>query len=145
MPTIRWVADCTTILRSDSKIDWRRLLQLARDLHVSIPLWYGLTYLKDTFHAAIPENVLQALKDIPASGSERLYYYKLACPFESSPLLDRIRILYWRHLHTTARGGVIRRYFTGFLPFLQFHWGLQSPWLVAPHVFRRARGRILGS
>ena len=145
IPAVRWVADCMTILRSSSEIDWGRLFHLARDLHVSIPLSYGLTYLKDTFHAAIPETLLQSLKNVPASGSERLYYYRLACPLEGSPPLDRLRILYWRYLHTTARGGVFRRYFAGFLPFLQFHWGLRSPWLVAPHVFRRARGRILGS
>jgi hypothetical protein len=143
VPPIRWVADCMTILRSGHEIDWRRLLDLARDTHVTVPLAYGLTYLKDTFNAPVPEDLLRPLKDTPVSGTERLYYYRLACPGEVRAPLDRLRCLYWRYLHTTARGGIFHRYFAGFLPFLQFYWGLGSPWLVAPYIIGRARGRFV--
>ncbi len=145
IPRIRWVADCLTILRSGAEIEWLRLLQLARDIHVSIPLARGLEYLKHTFDAAIPEDVPRSLKSIPASRSERLYYYRAACPRDVGGALDQFRGMYWRYLHTTARGGVFRRYFLGFLPFLQLHWRLSNPWRLAPQAYRWARLHIIGS
>ncbi len=145
VPHVRWVADCMAILRSGAEIEWDRLLRIARDIHVTIPLLHGLEYLEDTFGAPIPQDVLTSVKSAPASRSEQLYYYRLACPGEVRGPLDKFRSIYWRYLHTTARGGLLRRYVLGFPRFLQLHWGLANAWGLAPQAYRWARLQISGS
>jgi hypothetical protein len=70
---IRWIADAMAIFRT-SEIDWGRLVKLARDLHVTIPLAYSLSLLRDTFPAPIPAEVIGELDQTPVDKKESRYF-----------------------------------------------------------------------
>jgi hypothetical protein len=57
---IRWIADAITVLRTSS-IDWNRVLHVARELRVTVPLSLTLSFLNETFRADIPGDVLGEL------------------------------------------------------------------------------------
>jgi hypothetical protein len=58
----RWVADAFTILESSpGAIDWQRLLAHAVDRRVAPHLHMALSYLRDTFAAAVPSRVIESL------------------------------------------------------------------------------------
>jgi len=72
----RWVADAMMILRSsESTIDWQLIIQLARDLEVSIVLHEAFKYLNATFQAGIPDAVIAELEAGPVSRLERAAFY----------------------------------------------------------------------
>jgi hypothetical protein len=77
---IRWIADACTVLRT-SQIDWNRLLRLATDLQVTIPLRATLAFLKETFAPAIPQAIIDELAWVRVSTLERRYFKRL-CSFE---------------------------------------------------------------
>jgi len=74
---IRWVADAMTILRNNP-INWTRLLNLAKELHVTIPLGSSLSFLRAAFPAPIPEDVVEDLKAAPSDQAEQRYFETLA-------------------------------------------------------------------
>jgi len=76
LPPIRWIADAVTILRT-APIDWARLTSLAIDLHVTLPLATSLHFLRTTFPAPIPEEVVEALEAVPVDDAERRYFETL--------------------------------------------------------------------
>jgi len=75
-PPIRWIADAVIILRSSS-VDWTRLVSLARELRVTIPLGDCLSFLRATFSAPVPEEVVDELKAVVVDQSERRYFETL--------------------------------------------------------------------
>jgi len=76
MPPIRWIADAVTILRT-SQIEWASLVDLARDLHVTIPLGATLSFLRATFPTPIPEDAVEKLKAEQIDHAERRYFERL--------------------------------------------------------------------
>ena len=76
LPPIRWVADGITILRT-SQINWTRLLSLAKELHITIPLGVSLSFLREAFPAPIPEDVIADLTAAPFDQAERRYFETL--------------------------------------------------------------------
>lgn len=77
LPPIRWVADALTILRTNP-INWTRLLGLAKQLHVTIPLGASLSFLREAFPEPIPQNVVEDLQAAPIDQAERRYFETLA-------------------------------------------------------------------
>ena len=78
-PTMRWIADAMAILRSSKgAIDWRGLLAEAGERRVLLRLIMGLSYLRRTLGAPIPDTALELLRSRPHSGLERLEYRILA-------------------------------------------------------------------
>jgi len=73
---IRWIADAVTILRT-SQMDWTRLVNLARNLHVTIPLAASLSFLRATFPTPIPEDVIGELGKVEVDHKERRYFETL--------------------------------------------------------------------
>jgi hypothetical protein len=73
---IRWIADAITILRT-SEIEWTQLVNLATDLHLTVPLSASLSFLRATFPAPIPEGVLAELAATPVDRAERRYFNTL--------------------------------------------------------------------
>jgi len=76
LPPIRWVADAVIVLRS-SEVDWTRLLTLAKELHVTLPLSACLSFLRARFSAPIPEEVVGQLEAIVVDHAERRYFETL--------------------------------------------------------------------
>ena len=73
---IRWIADAITVLRT-SQIDWRRLENLAQQLHITAPLGGSLAFLRASFQAAIPDDVIEQLLSFDVHRSDRRYFEQL--------------------------------------------------------------------
>ncbi len=76
LPPLRWIADAMIILRT-SPMDWTRLVNLARELHVTLPLGASLSFLRTTFPAPIPNQVVEELQAVAVDRAERRYYVTL--------------------------------------------------------------------
>jgi len=74
---IRWIADAVTILRS-SEMDWNRILELARILQLSMPLWLTLSFVGQNFRVAIPPHVLEQLSFSRVAKSDQRYFRRVA-------------------------------------------------------------------
>ena len=72
-PTVRWVADAMTILRSsEDAIDWVGLEREATRLQVVLRLRSGLEYLEERMDAPIPYRALTRLRGTRAASIEHL-------------------------------------------------------------------------
>ncbi len=73
IPLIRWIADAMTILKhSEKEMDWERLVGLAREARICIPLSLALQFLIDQFDAPIPRKAVEQLRAISPIRLERL-------------------------------------------------------------------------
>src|SRR3972149_871099 len=62
VPPLRWIADAMVILNvSYSEVEWTRLIAQAKKRRLTFPLRHALTYLRDSFGAAIPSHVLMEM------------------------------------------------------------------------------------
>lgn len=64
----RWLDLMVLLRRSAQPLDWSRLLQLAQEHQLQLPLWYALTYLQVFYGADVP--ILDALR--PLDGERQL-------------------------------------------------------------------------
>ncbi|HPE48452.1 MAG TPA: nucleotidyltransferase family protein [Hyphomonas sp.] len=73
MPPLRWIADAMMVLRkSGNEIDWNEIGDLAESRQVTHRARLGLQYLKASFHAPVPEGLIERLKTCPESLVERV-------------------------------------------------------------------------
>jgi len=79
MPSIRWIADALTILRT-ATIDWDRLLRVAVDLQVTIPCTEALDFLNREFDAGVPFHVVDSLAACPVSPAGTRFFRRMADP-----------------------------------------------------------------
>ncbi len=79
MPSIRWIADAVTILRT-STIDWNRLLRVAADLRVTVPCIEAFDFLNHEFDADVPVDFIGKLAACPVSASEARYFRRMSDP-----------------------------------------------------------------
>ena len=79
MPSIRWIADAVTILRT-STIDWDRMLRMAGDLRVTVPCMDALAFLNREFDAGVPEETISRMVARRVGGSETRYFQRMANP-----------------------------------------------------------------
>jgi hypothetical protein len=70
---IRWVADAMTVLRTSS-VDWQRVVYIARELRVTLPLGLTLSFLKESFQAEVPEDILEEFTASSGRGEDRRYF-----------------------------------------------------------------------
>ncbi len=130
VPPIRWVADAITIMRT-SDIDWQRLLHLARELRLALPLRDAFRYLAKEFGAAVPHDVLAALDTLPSDRTDRLQYARSQEVKLQTPR-DTLLAVYGEYRRTAYGQSRVARAF-GFLKYLQFYWRLDKFWKVAPY------------
>lgn len=121
-PPIRWVADAMAILRNDEHaIDWQRFSEQVKKFKVVLKTKEAFNYLKLTFNAPIPDNVLQFLNSAPLTLSE-----KRICKFDKknpdtipdsfSGKLYHLFVVYLRQSNRRTQIGQL----TGFLKYLHF-------------------------
>jgi hypothetical protein len=78
----RWVIDAAMLLKgTDSIIDWNALMERAEQTRLLVPLRDALTYLRQEFDAAVPDDVLQRAWGVPATPQDRTRYEKLLAGF----------------------------------------------------------------
>lgn len=101
VPSIRWIADAVWILNADyANINWQRLISQAEKRRLTIlPLFYGLSYLRDTFDMAIPDWLLTKLKEHEVTDIERKLFN---AAMNKSTLLGRLPYHWYLHLFHLA-------------------------------------------
>jgi Uncharacterised nucleotidyltransferase len=153
IPRTRWIVDAVTLLRDSKSIKWRRLVDLAEQLHYTLRLGTALSYVASTFprQICIPEEVIQFLLNRDHSVEEiREYQERVGLSpngQEYPPSIDmlfthyqRFRVTYYCRLRSVPLNGSWLQEIRAFASFLRISWGLPNLWLVfviAP--FRAAR------
>ena len=75
MPPIRWISDSMAIMRSAGEtMDWDLVLEQAGRRRLLLRFGRGLRYLRDTFDAPVPDDVIRRLAACRPSYSERMEY-----------------------------------------------------------------------
>lgn len=130
-PACRWIADAITLIRDDGiRVDWNRLLNLARRHHLTLPMRDTLTYLRDTLHSPIPPGVLDGLRRTPVSQGERATYGVRIRHHDVLGPMWAISAFYLEYCARLPDGvGPFRRVI-GFPRFLQRAWRADHLWYV---------------
>jgi len=127
VPPFRWVADAMTVLRSSqSGIEWNRLITLAKEYRLVLPVRDGLNYLRDKLDAPIPETILQTILNMPTSKLERIEYSYKTENYEQKPL-GYIPIIWFDYLRLSGDKTLLVK-LIGFVKYLQSFWGAKSLW-----------------
>jgi hypothetical protein len=141
---LRWVADAAIIFDRDAdRIDWDRLIRHAQQRRLILAARDTLTYLRDKFHAPVPQDVLSELRRTPVAVNDRLEYRARTSPPGNFPSLRKIYFGYRRHRALVPTGGGNPM---GFVRYLQARWGVSSLWKLpitgSGLVFASLRGRF---
>lgn len=149
-PAFRWIADVAAIQRrAGSRVDWCRVVELARRYRTVLRVRSALRYLVDRIGLELPAAPIEALDRIAPTRLERV---EAALRLRSRDRVARRRLGtlglviadYWRY-----RAGAPRLAALGRLPhYLYFRWRIRgAPGLPGPlrGAARRARALILGS
>jgi hypothetical protein len=150
IPPTRWIVDAVTLLRDSKSIKWRRLVDLAEQLHYTLRLGTALSYVASTFprQTCIPEEVIQFLLNRDHSAEEIGEYQERMGLSPNGPEYppsmfthyQRFRFTYYCRLRSVPLNGSWLQEIRAFASFLRISWGLPNLWLVfviAP--FRAAR------
>jgi hypothetical protein len=136
---IRWVADAyKTIEAAGAELDWPRLVAMAIEGRLTLPLHDAISYLADELEAPVPAGTLRELAAAPVSGGERRAHEALARPPSSRRSLAMLWWFWERHRAQAALDGT-RSTPVGLLRHLQRFWGLERPSQVPGY----AAGRLL--
>lgn len=119
--TPAWEQDLRLLLLRET-IDWTAVTRKARQYSLSVPLLYGLTYLRHRMPTLpIPESALQALT--PAGCFERSLYWLLQRLVTAQPIPELGHFLIWL---TRPAGGTwpsLRQIFIPSSAFLGYRYG----------------------
>jgi hypothetical protein len=134
--TIRWVADSLMILKSETKIDWDRLVEQTNQRRLMVPVRHALTYLREKFHAPVPAEVLENL-DPPSRSEIAEFDYKTENHAQKT--LGNLPLLWYSYGRISNKNANV----IGFTNFLQQFWGLKSRWQLPFHILRRLTQKLL--
>ncbi len=138
-PSIRWVADTMMILKSETEIDWNRLIEQTNQRRLMLPVRHALTYLREKFHAPVPPKVLEAL--LPPSKTEFCEFrYKTEDHLQK--LLGNLPLLWYSYVRNTNTMSTAAK-LLGFIIFLQQFWGLKSRWVIPFHMLKRLAQKLV--
>jgi putative nucleotidyltransferase-like protein len=145
VPTIRWIPDAMTILRSAGvRVDWDRVVEQAARRRLLLRFGRGLCYLRERFDATVPDDVVARLRAHRPSHVERMEYHYLGLGVEEQA---RVTFGYYPFLMVDylrfATGRSPLRQVLGFPGYLSYRFGLDSRsqllGLVLRHALRKAR------
>lgn len=132
--SFRWIADAMAVLNAPSvQINWERLLRLAHDRRLALPVSDALVYLHQQMDAPVPDEVLEEFARIKLAPGELREYRVLS----SKPvLLGRwLRLLAnFRRIAPLEYKSFTWRRFRLFMRYLQYVWEVDKIWQV-PFVF----------
>ncbi len=118
-PSVRWVADAVTLLRTSPELDWDAFVAAAIRRQTTLAALELLTYLHGRFDVSIPDRVLSHLRQHPVPNWVRRAYRRAV----SRPTL----LTGWSELcYLRDRHRILRREFPGSCPrgFLRFLCGI---------------------
>jgi hypothetical protein len=130
---LRWVADALTLMRG-SAIDWSRVVALAEDRRMVLPVRLALSFLRRELDAAVPAEVLERLAARTLPLVDRLEHeHNLS---ERPFTLGKVALRLWcRHRRSTSLGGW--PLLATFPNFLRRTYAIESPWQLPAFVLRR--------
>lgn len=119
--TPAWKQDMRLLLLHES-IEWTALTRKARQYSLSIPLLYGLTYLRHRMPTLpIPESFLQSLA--PGGGSDRVLYWLLQRLVTTQPIPELGHFLIWLTRPAGKKWSWLRRTVIPSKMFLEYRYG----------------------
>ncbi len=142
-PPIRWIADSMTILNSpDTDIDWTRLMDQSRKHGVVLHIKTALLYLQSTYHASIPQSVIDSFQTIPVSRFEQIEYRQVtAQPVDGSGSLIKALLggfpRYLMEYRRLIKNRGILAQCTGLPEYLQYRLNKQSYRELLAYLFSR--------
>lgn len=143
VPPVRWVADAFEVVRGAPGLDWDVVVESARARRFVLSSLAGLEYLADTFRAAVPTQVLSALRAFPVSPLEAEDHALRSRPPRLRGMARRVLVDYAFIAPKESTPFAVRA--AGFPRFLRDRWVLQSFGQMLGYalrsVLRRARGR----
>lgn len=144
VPPVRWAADAAMIIRtSPGRLDWDRLLDMARRKRLIVPLKETLLLLQKILGIDVPGPFLKSLHAVLPSQGEIIHHRQQA---EFSTLLGRFPSKVSAYLHI-MEGAKATEILAGLPRYFQMIWGMKSPWLFPFEFMRRGMlrlGRALG-
>lgn len=133
-PSLRWIADAMVILNTTlPEVNWERLLALAKDRELVLPIKDALKYLREVLDAPIPLEILQQIEAIPVS---RALIRRHKARLHQRPL-QAIWLYYQRYSRLSGNKGVF-----GFPKFLKYIWGVDNLWQVPFSLVRKGIQRL---
>jgi putative nucleotidyltransferase-like protein len=145
VPTIRWIPDAMTILRSAGPlIDWDRVLDQAGRRRLILRFGTGLRYLCERFAAPVPDAVVARFRSLRPSYVERLEYryLGLALAAQERVVLGQYPFYFVDYLRFAAGRNPFRKVL-GFPEYLRYRFGLEGRsqllGLVLRHAVRKTR------
>lgn len=152
IPPIRWIADAILLLRASPAIDWDRILRLAVNLRLVLPLRAAFGYLQERFDAPVPAKVLDRFQHEPVTPAECREFLRYTKPFPQTP---GVGYVVTRTLDRWLRARRQSQSLTpwAMLRFIQYHYRHENLLQLASHLARypgrafhrrRLRGRIQG-
>ncbi len=76
IPSIRWVADATTLIKTSPSLDWEGFVAAAVRRRRTCAAAELLSYLAKRFHAAVPEKIIRSLATHPDTEKSRPAYIR---------------------------------------------------------------------
>ena len=122
---LRWIVDVMMILKEPVVIDWSRLIKQTYKLQLGLLVRNALNYLKNSFAAPIPDEVLKKLDDYKPSYNEQLDYLTKTSPTNERNPLAAFWVCYREYRQYTI-GNNVKPNFLGFVKFLRDRWGIEK-------------------
>jgi putative nucleotidyltransferase-like protein len=134
-PRVRWLADAMTVIASSgSEFDWDRFVSVAETMRLAPVAADALNCLKDCVGAAIPEGLIERLRQTPTTRWERRARRAALGP--ASPMRT-LRLVRERHLRLKLLDPGRGQTSEGFLPYARRTWKAQGNWQLLNYAFRR--------
>jgi len=129
------------IAGTNEKIDWQSLLKKAQKHRITMPIKDSLEYLKKTFDAKVPDNLLESLSAVHVSKIERENYEVALNPMAPPTTTKILRLLYydyqWLSSSTSSRFKSL-----AFARHLQAKWHIDRLWHIPLYIPIRMLRRI---
>jgi hypothetical protein len=142
-PPLRWIADAWyMIVKSETAINWDRLMYQTRRFSVNLQVKNGLGFLLENFQVPIPSGVLTELESISSSFADRLLYRHAISFGDKVPVTwpEKLRSVYAGYIRQSSKTGFWSIHF-GFLRYMK-NMTARKPWL---RIFRYYLSQIIRS
>ena len=140
---VRWVADAMRLLQAEGHgFDWKRVGMQARRWHVVPHLAETLRYLRERWHAEVPDALLSQLENAPLNALDRRAYAVLGRMPGTTAYLARP----WHRYRLRSRNQGVVAALPGFVRYLKVTLGLTRtrdlPGEIVARVRRWRRDRV---
>jgi hypothetical protein len=139
--TLRWAADCVTILREKGEgFDWDYLVSQARERRVVAPVGSCVRYLREKLEAPVP---VAALSGLRASKARRVEWhdYRLRGSDPAARSAREVSFLQFQNWRRASREMTWGSTSRAFLAWLRDSWAVDSNYSAAAMIILKRSGR----